>query len=368
MDGHAIVRAALTGHVRRVVVDTDGVVINFGRTRRLFAGGARTALKLMAQSCENVGCDVGQLSCQIDHIQEWIRDGGATDTDNGAVKCGGHNRSKHRLGITERRDKFGKLIQFRRDGTPITPVGQRLQLDIPTRPTRPTRLLRRLRPGRSNRSRTRLDDPPHRLRRLICNDQHVKTLVLETSDGHRLTADLAWPSGDVRGGVAICHPHPLHGGNRFNPVVDAVFKALPDAGFAAIRFDFRSDYDNGRGERLDVIAALDALSDELGDAVPLFAVGYSFGAMVTLTTVDERIGGRVVIAPPIVEPLAAPGSPVLALVASPRPVRATERVTEATAEWPERRDRGDRVGRPLPRRTHRIRRRAGDRVAQLSAG
>ena len=127
--GHAIIRAALTGHVRRVVLDTDGVVINFGRARRLFSGGARTALKLMAQSCENVGCDVGQLSCQIDHIQEWIRDGGSTDTDNGAVKCGGHNRSKHRLGISERRDHVGKLIQFRRDGTPITPVGQRLRLD-----------------------------------------------------------------------------------------------------------------------------------------------------------------------------------------------------------------------------------------------
>ncbi len=129
LDGHDAIRAALTGHVRRIVVDTEGVVINFGRTRRLFSGGARTALKLMAQSCENVGCDIGQLSCQIDHIAEWIRDGGATDTDNGAVKCGGHNRNKHRLGITERRDKVGKLIQFRRDGTPITPVGQRLRLN-----------------------------------------------------------------------------------------------------------------------------------------------------------------------------------------------------------------------------------------------
>ena len=55
----------------------------------------------------------------------------------------------------------------------------------------------------------------------------MKTLVLETSDGYRLTGDLAWPSGVLRGGVAICHPHPLYGGNRLNPVVDAVFSALP---------------------------------------------------------------------------------------------------------------------------------------------
>jgi alpha/beta superfamily hydrolase len=166
----------------------------------------------------------------------------------------------------------------------------------------------------------------------------VTTLVLETSDGHRLTADLARPAADVgavRGGVAICHPHPLYGGNRFNPVVDAVFQALPKAGFAAIRFDFRAQYDHGRGERLDLTAALDALSDELGGAVPLFVVGYSFGAMVSLTIVDERIAARVVIAPPIVEPLAAPGSPVLALVPLHDQYAPPERTTEGTIEWPD---------------------------------
>jgi uncharacterized protein len=124
-------------------------------------------------------------------------------------------------------------------------------------------------------------------------------------------------------------------GERFNPVVDAVFKALPPAGFAALRFDFRADHDNGRGERLDVIAALDALSDELGDTVPLYVVGYSFGAMVTLTTVDQRIAARVVIAPPIVEPVAAPDSPVFALVARHDQYAPPERVIDATADWPD---------------------------------
>ena len=69
--------------------------------------------------------------------------------------------------------------------------------------------------------------------------------------------------------------------------------------------------------------------------MPLFTVGYSFGAMVTLTTVDERITARVVIAPPIVEPLTAPGSPVLALVPRHDQFAPPERVTEATAEWPD---------------------------------
>ena len=57
--------------------------------------------------------------------------------------------------------------------------------------------------------------------------------------------------------------------------------------------------------------------------------------MVTLTTVDERIRARVVIAPPIVDPLAAPGSPVLALVPRHDQFAPPERVIEATADWPD---------------------------------
>ncbi len=163
----------------------------------------------------------------------------------------------------------------------------------------------------------------------------MNTRVIVTSDGHRLAADLALPAGEVAAGVVVCHPHPLYGGNRFNPVVDAVFRALPESGFAAIRFDFRAEHDHGRGERLDLIAALDTLSDELGETVPLFVVGYSFGAMVTLTTVDERIKARVVIAAPIVEPLVAPGSPVLALVPRHDQYAPPERVAAATVDWPD---------------------------------
>ena len=163
----------------------------------------------------------------------------------------------------------------------------------------------------------------------------MNAIELGTSDGHWLTGDFVRPAGDVVGGVVVCHPHPLYGGNPFNPVVDTVFTALPPAGFAAIRFDFRSDHDHGRRERLDLVAALDALSDDLGDTVPLFAVGYSFGAMVTLTTVDERITARVVIAPPIVEPLDAPNSHVLALVPRHDQYAPPERVVESTADWPD---------------------------------
>jgi hypothetical protein len=129
--GHDIIRAAFTGHVRRFVIDGQGVVVDVGRKRRLFTGASREALKVMIDSCEHIGCDIRPTSCQIDHISEWVRDGGATDLANGAVKCGGQNRNKHRLGITEARDANGTLVQYRPDGTPILPVGRRLRQHEP---------------------------------------------------------------------------------------------------------------------------------------------------------------------------------------------------------------------------------------------
>ena len=101
--------------------------MDVGRKRRLFTGAAREALKVMIDGCEHVGCDIRPTSCQIDHIDEWIRDGGTTDVANGALKCSTQNRHKHRLGITEARDANGTLVQYRRDGTPILPVGRRLR-------------------------------------------------------------------------------------------------------------------------------------------------------------------------------------------------------------------------------------------------
>ena len=84
----------------------------------------------------------------------------------------------------------------------------------------------------------------------------------------------------------LCHPHPQYGGNRYNTMVDTLFTALARAGFVTIRFDFRAAHDNGVGERLDVVAALDALGDR---GVPYFVPGYSFGALVALTTTEAAI-------------------------------------------------------------------------------
>jgi hypothetical protein len=127
--GDEVLRAAIAGHVCRVVIDSKERVINYGRRTRLFTGAAREAIKLVARSCDHLGCDIGSGSCQIDHIEEWARDGGRTDSANGRPKCHGHNRRKHRLGLTERIDRNGSVVQFRSDGSPMLPVGRRLLPD-----------------------------------------------------------------------------------------------------------------------------------------------------------------------------------------------------------------------------------------------
>jgi alpha/beta superfamily hydrolase len=92
----------------------------------------------------------------------------------------------------------------------------------------------------------------------------AESLVLTTTDGIRLEAQIDVPDG-VHGAVVLCHPHPLYGGSMHDGVPDALFRALPARGIAAIRFNFRGvgastgTHDKGDAERHDVAAAIDAL-------------------------------------------------------------------------------------------------------------
>lgn len=165
-------------------------------------------------------------------------------------------------------------------------------------------------------------------------------LTLTTDDGVDLAGDLQLPD-PPRAIAALCHPHPQFGGDRFNVVVDALFHALPDAGIAALRFDFRAQYGGGVDERHDVVAALDECSRRLPD-VPLLLVGYSFGAVVALTAGDERIAGLALVAPPLgpaaerlgVPPAPArPRVPTLLVVPAHDQFAPPDVVRAATTSW-----------------------------------
>jgi len=82
------------------------------------------------------------------------------------------------------------------------------------------------------------------------------------------------------------------GGSRFNPVVEALYRALPLAGVAAARFDFSSS-----DPALAASATVEVI--DLLPIRPLVVVGYSFGAAIATMVNDERVAGWFLIAPPL---------------------------------------------------------------------
>jgi hypothetical protein len=87
---HDVLRAALAGHVRRVIVDASGVAIDMGRRRRLLHGPARQAARLLILRCEHPGCELAAELCDIDHADEWAQ-GGPSDQRNSRIRCNTHN-------------------------------------------------------------------------------------------------------------------------------------------------------------------------------------------------------------------------------------------------------------------------------------
>jgi Domain of unknown function (DUF222) len=114
------VTASVVGHVRRVLLGPDGVIIDLGRRSRTFTGSARDAALLQAAldgdgRCLWPGC--GLHRCQIDHTHEW-RHGGVTALANAGPLCPRHNRWKTR-GYRTWRDPTGVWHTHRPDGTEI---------------------------------------------------------------------------------------------------------------------------------------------------------------------------------------------------------------------------------------------------------
>lgn len=132
----------------------------------------------------------------------------------------------------------------------------------------------------------------------------IARFALTTADGVDLRAELALPTEPVRATAVVCHPHPLHGGNMYGNVVETLFRALPNAGVATVRFNFRgtsgSDgrHDNGRAERFDVEAAVAHLATDHAD-LPLLLAGYSFGADVALAVDHTAVSAWLGVAPPL---------------------------------------------------------------------
>lgn len=121
-------------------------------------------------------------------------------------------------------------------------------------------------------------------------------VVVRGESGIRLTGLEGQPSlealvrvpADASRAVILCHPHPLYGGTMHSAVILAVAKVLGEReDIAHLRFNYRGvgasegRYDEGRGEVLDVRAAIADMRTRLPKAT-LTLCGYSFGSWVGL--------------------------------------------------------------------------------------
>jgi len=109
-----------------------------------------------------------------------------------------------------------------------------------------------------------------------------------------------------RGGVVICHPHPLYGGDMHNNVVDAIEEGFAGQDFTTLRFNFRGvggsqgSYGEGKGEAEDLISAVDFLKSRIDSDAVIMLAGYSFGAWICsmAAPIMERLDGLFLVSYP----------------------------------------------------------------------
>jgi alpha/beta superfamily hydrolase len=171
----------------------------------------------------------------------------------------------------------------------------------------------------------------------------TESITLHTADGLALEGELSVPDEPWAAAVLL-HPHPQFGGNMRSIVPGTLFAALPEAGVAALRFNFRGvegsegEHDEGVGERKDVVAAIDALGP-ITEGLPLALAGWSFGADTSFAVGDERVAGWCAMAPPLrvvkMEDMVAARDPRPKLLVVPEhdQYRPPDSAREATADW-----------------------------------
>ena len=178
----------------------------------------------------------------------------------------------------------------------------------------------------------------------------ARQIGLTAADGTDLEAEVSWPAGDVSAVIVLSHPHPLYGGDMWNPLIDHLFRALPATGIAALRYNFRGvgssggEHDNGGAEQLDAAAAFAGAaalaSEQAADRVPaVISAGWSFGGDVSLAAVHDELAAWVGIAAPVrivdESAMAAPmdARPKLLLVPEHDQFRSLAEASEIFSSW-----------------------------------
>ncbi|MFW6205292.1 MAG: alpha/beta hydrolase [Actinomycetota bacterium] len=135
-------------------------------------------------------------------------------------------------------------------------------------------------------------------------------ITLHTADGLDLVGELALPPESDPVATLVCfHPLPTHGGMMDSHLLRKAAWRLPAlAEVAVLRFNTRGTeslqgksegvFDNARGERYDVAAAIEYA--EFHDLPRIWLLGWSFGTeLVLMYGLDPVIAGAILISPPL---------------------------------------------------------------------
>lgn len=88
-------RMACCANIIPAVLNSDGVLLDLGRSTRLANRSQRRALRSMYPTCAVTGCDRRFDVCKIHHIKWWTRDCGPTDLWNLLPLCERHHHAAH---------------------------------------------------------------------------------------------------------------------------------------------------------------------------------------------------------------------------------------------------------------------------------
>jgi alpha/beta superfamily hydrolase len=137
-----------------------------------------------------------------------------------------------------------------------------------------------------------------------------EALTLDTADGLGLVGELALPEDRDPTATLVClHPLPTHGGMMDSHIFRKASFRLPAlAGVAVLRFNTRGtwseqgtsegEFDNARGEKYDVAAAIEYA--EFADLPSIWLLGWSFGTDLALMHgLDPAIEGAILLSPPL---------------------------------------------------------------------
>jgi len=135
-------------------------------------------------------------------------------------------------------------------------------------------------------------------------------ITIKTSDGLNLIGEVATPLGEITGSLLMLHPNPSGGGMMDSHIYKKAANRLPAmTGIQIIRFNTRGttseagksegEYDHGKSEKLDVLAALGYCFEQL-KVKDLYVIGWSFGTELALQYArDKRIKELILLSPPM---------------------------------------------------------------------